>query len=365
MKLKLSRSAAIGALQKIQAIIAPRQALPVLHNVLLETDDSALKMTGTDLEVTVSARVEADVIRSGATTVPARHLMSILRALPAEELQMDVDSKYNTTIRSGSAYFRIIGIPKDDFPPPPELQEEKKFSLEQAAFRRILSLTAYAASAQDDGRAVLNGVLLSFRSDKLTVVATDGRRMALYEMEMEIPRTAETELVVPIKTINELLKTLGDEGDLIIRAGKNQVAFEYSDTRVQSKLLEGTYPNYRQVIPAASDKRVVLERELFLDALRRASIVTSTEAPSVKLQFARNRLEVSAENREIGEARETLAVKYSGEEMAVAFNPSFLIEPLSALESDEVFLELTDELSPGVIKTSEPFLYVLMPVRLT
>ncbi|HIE09996.1 MAG TPA: DNA polymerase III subunit beta [Kiritimatiellae bacterium] len=364
MKLKVARGPAVNALQKIQAIISPRTTLPILNNVLLETADGSLKITATDLDVTVTARVQAEVVRAGATTVPAKHIISILRALPAEELQLEVDTKNNTTIRSGSSYFRIIGIPKDDFPPPPEIAEEKSYTLEQGNFRRLLELTSYAAASSDEGRAVLTGVLLSFKGDKLTVVATDGRRLALREAEMEIPRGSEAEMVVPIKTIQELQKTLGDEGDILIRAGRNQVAFEFGDTLVLSKLLEGTYPNYRQVIPAASDKRVVLEREMFLDALRRAAIVASGQAPSVKLDFARNRLEISAENRDIGEARESMAAKYSGEDVSIAFNPLFLIEPLSALDTDEVILELTDELSPGVIKTTEAFLYVLMPVRL-
>jgi len=364
MKLKVARGPAVNALQKIQAIISPRTTLPILNNVLLETADGSLKITATDLDVTVTARVQAEVVRDGATTVPAKHIISILRALPAEELQLEVDTKNNTTIRSGSSYFRIIGIPKDDFPPPPEIAEEKSYTLEQGNFRRLLELTSYAAASSDEGRAVLTGVLLSFKGDKLTVVATDGRRLALREAEMEIPRGSEAEMVVPIKTIQELQKTLGDEGDILIRAGRNQVAFEFGDTLVLSKLLEGTYPNYRQVIPAASDKRVVLEREMFLDALRRAAIVASGQAPSVKLDFARNRLEISAENRDIGEARESMAAKYGGEDVSIAFNPLFLIEPLSALDTDEVILELTDELSPGVIKTTEAFLYVLMPVRL-
>lgn len=364
MKLKVARGSALEALQKILAIISPRQTLPVLNNVLLETSDGMLKMTGTDLEVTVTAQVEAEVVRGGATTLPARHLSSILRSLPAEELQLDVDSKSNAAIRSGSAYFRIIGIPREDFPPAPEIAGEKQFTLEQEVFRRMLDLTAYAAQGQDDGRAILNGVLLSFKSDKLTAVATDGRRLALYESELEIPRGSEIDMVVPIKTIQELVKTLGEEGEIKIRAGANQAAFEFSQTLVQSKLLEGTYPNYRQVIPSASDKRAVLERELFLDALRRASIVVSEQAPSVKLAFTKNRLEISAENKDIGEARESMAAKYTGEDLAIAFNPEYLIQPLAALDSDEVILEFSDELSPGVLKTSEPFLYVLMPVRL-
>ncbi|RKX32399.1 MAG: DNA polymerase III subunit beta [Verrucomicrobia bacterium] len=364
MKLKLARGPAVTALQKIQAIISPRTTLPVLNNVLLETADGSLKITATDLDVTVTARVEADVVRAGATTVPAKHIINILRALPGEELQLEVDTKNNATIRSGSSYFRIIGIPKDDFPPAPDIEEKKSFTLEQSTFRRLLELTSYAAAPSEEGRAILMGVLLSFKGEKLTVVATDGRRLALHETEMEIPRGSEVDMVVPIKTVQELQKTLGEEGDMVIRAGQNQVAFEFGDTLVVSKLLEGTYPNYRQVIPAASDKRVVLEREMFLDALRRAAIVASSQAPSVKLDFARNRLEISAENRDIGEARESMAVKYGGEDVTIAFNPQFLIEPLSALDTDEVILELTDELSPGVIKTTEAFLYVLMPVRL-
>jgi DNA polymerase-3 subunit beta len=173
------------------------------------------------------------------------------------------------------------------------------------------------------------------------------------------------DLVVPSKTINELIRTMGDTGTVKLTATDKQVAFDFGEMLVISRLLEGTYPNFRQVIPASSDQRVPVERESLLAAVRRASLVTTDQSRSVRLTFQKNKLEVTTESADVGEARETLPIKYSAKEISVAFNPEFLMDPLRTLESDEIFMEISDELSPGVIKADVPFLYVLMPMRIS
>jgi DNA polymerase-3 subunit beta len=230
--------------------------------------------------------------------------------------------------------------------------------------RDALKKTSYAIST-DETRYVLNGILFSFKENKLTLVATDGRRLALVDLEIEFPRSQEVDIIVPTKAVTELGRLLGDEGDVRLSVGENQVAFQINDTLLASKLIEGNYPNYRQVIPGEAKERVTLERELFLNAVHRVSLLSSEKSNSVKLVFTKNNIEIAANTPDVGEAREALAVAYKGREFSIAFNPEFLQAPLRALTNDEVYLDLIDEMSPGVIKIQSPFLYVLMPMRIS
>ena len=212
---------------------------------------------------------------------------------------------------------------------------------------------------------MLNGILFSFKENKLTLVATDGRRLALVDLEVEFPRSQEVEIIVPTKAVTELCRLLGDEGDVRLSVGENQVAFQLGETLLASKLIEGNYPNYRQVIPGEAKERIALERELFLNAVHRVSLLSSEKSNSVKLVFSKNNIEIAANTPDVGEARESLAVAYKGREFSIAFNPEFLMAPLRALPNDEIYLDLIDEMSPGVIKIQSPFLYVLMPMRIS
>ena len=233
----------------------------------------------------------------------------------------------------------------------------------------MLKKTSFAVST-DESRYVLNGIFISLKEGKMTLVATDGRRLALVDEEVDISEKSSGEFIVPAKAVNELNRLLQDKGDVEIKFGENQASFSLKDDKgfsvlLVTKLIEGNYPNYRQVIPGEAKERIPLVREEFLQALRRAEIMTSEKANSVKLTFGKNNLAITANSPEVGEARETLAVNYKGKEMAIAFNPRYLIDALSALSEDEVFFELIDELSPGVLKINGPFLYVVMPMRLS
>src|SRR5258708_14508032 len=205
---------------------------------------------------------------------------------------------------------------------------------------------------------------MGFKVDKLTVVATDGRRLALIEHDMEVPKGSESELILPSKAVGELGRLLADKGDVKLSIGENQIVFELDGTTLASKLIEGTYPNFRQVIPTETKERITLERELLLSALHRASILASEKTQSVKLNFAKNTLTITATTPEVGEAKETLSINYKRKEITIAFNPHYILDPLRNLDTDEVFVGYSDELSPGVIKVNAPFLYVLMPMRL-
>jgi DNA polymerase-3 subunit beta len=212
---------------------------------------------------------------------------------------------------------------------------------------------------------VLNGILCSFKENKLTLVATDGRRLALVDLELEFPRSQEVDIIVPTKAVVELQRLLRDEGDVKLSIGENQIAFELNGTLLVSKLIEGNYPNYRQVIPAEAKERITLERETFLNAVRRVALLASEKSNSVKLIFSKSNIDIAATTPDVGEAKESLPVMYKGRDFSIAFNPEFLMAPLRNLPNDEIYFDLIDEMSPGIIKIPGPFLYVLMPMRLS
>ncbi|MFA6563658.1 MAG: DNA polymerase III subunit beta [Verrucomicrobiia bacterium] len=389
MKITVSKDQMLEALQQVQTVVSTRTTLPILSNVLLRATGDTLELTTTDLDVGIQRKISADIAKPGATSLPARRLFGIFRELPAGEAEIEVDDKNTASIRCGSSFFKIMGLPAEEFPPLPKFDGGKHFKIAQSSLRDMFRKTSYAIS-NDETRYVLNGAFMQFKADKLTMVATDGRRLALAEQDLEFPKANEVEGILPTKAVNELMHLLGDKGEVHTIVTENQMAFEMqvavasittgaqsekgkeekpkSDSpnlMIVSKLIEGNYPNYRQVIPSECKERVTLERESLLTALRRASLLCTEKSNSVKLQFAKNNLTVIAKSPDVGEARETVTINYKGKEIAVAFNPEYMMDPLRNLDSDEVHLELIDELSPGVIKVNAPFLYVLMPMRMS
>jgi DNA polymerase-3 subunit beta len=369
MNLTISKDQILVGLQAVQNVVGSRTTLPILSNVLLRAEDGHVEFTATDLDVSVSCKVEAKVTKPGATTIPVKKLFGIVRELGGTEIDIEVDEKNICTIRCGSSFFKIHGLNADEFPPLPKFKDDKKVSLSQETVKAMMKKTSFAVST-DESRYVLNGIFISLKDHKMTMVATDGRRLALVDEEVDISEKSAGEFIVPAKAVTELNRLLQDKGDVEIKFGENQASFALKDDKgfsvlVISKLIEGNYPNYRQVIPGEAKERVPLNREEFVQALRRAEIMTSEKANSVKLAFGKNTLAITANSPEVGEARETMAVNYKGTEMAIAFNPRYLIDALNALSEDEVFFELIDELSPGVLKINGPFLYVVMPMRLS
>lgn len=362
MKLALKKDKFLQGLQTVQNVISARTTLPVLNNFLLKTQDGSVSLATTDLDTGIRAEVEATVEKPGSITLPARKMVNIIRELPAEEFTLEVDSKMSATVRAGNVTYRIMGLPEDDFPPFPSAEGSHTFRIAQKSFKDMLKKTSYAMST-DESRYVLNGALLSFRDNKLTVVATDGRRLALIEEELEFPKASEQDVILPTKAVSELLRILGDEGELTIGIAENQAVFTVGTTLLVSKLIEGNYPNYKQVIPAETKERITVEREVFHSAIRRIALVASEKSNSVKLAFTKNNLEITANTPDVGEGKESLPVNYKGKEFAIAFNPDYVTDPLKALDSDEIHLDFTDELSPGVIRYNKPFLYVIMPMR--
>ena len=369
MNLTISKEQIINGLQAVQGVVSTRTTLPILSNVLLRAENGRLEFTATDLDVTIASAVDASVKKPGASTVPVKRLFGIVRELNNAEIDLAVDDKNICSIQSGASFYKINGLSAEEFPPLPQFKEEKKVVLPQETLKGMMKKTSFAVST-DESRYVLNGILITLKDHKMTMVATDGRRLALVDEEVDVGEESHGEFIVPAKAVNELNRLLQDKGEVEMRYTENQASFTLKDEKgssllIVTKLIEGNYPNYRQVIPAETKERVALVREEFLHALRRAEIMTSEKSNSVKLNFDKNRLEITANSPEVGEAKESLAVNYKGREMAIAFNPKYMIDPLNALSNDEVFLELIDELSPGVLKINGPFLYVVMPMRLS
>jgi DNA polymerase-3 subunit beta len=369
MNLTITKEQILVGLQAVQNVVGSRTTLPILSNVQLRAEGGHVEFTATDLDVTVVCKVEAKVKKPGATTIPVKKLFGIVRELGGTEIDVEVDEKNICSIHSGSSFYKIHGLNADEFPPLPKFKDDKKVLLQQETVKAMMRKTSFAVST-DESRYVLNGILISLKDHKMTMVATDGRRLALVDEEVEIAEKSSGEFIVPAKAVTELNRLLQEKGDLEIKFGENQASFALKDDKgfsvlVITKLIEGNYPNYRQVIPGEAKERVPLGREEFVQALRRAEIMTSEKANSVRLTFGKNNLAITANSPEVGEARETLAVNYKGKEMAIAFNPRYLIDALNALTEDEVFFELIDELSPGVLKINGPFLYVVMPMRLS
>ena len=369
MNLTIAKDQLIHGLQSVQNIVSTRTTLPILSNVLLRAANNKLEFTATDLDVSISCSVEAKVKKPGATTVPVKRFFGVVRELASPEIELEVDEKHACNIRAGASFYKIHGLSADEFPPIQKLKEDKKIVLPQEKLKGMLRKTSFAIST-DESRYVLNGIFISLKEHKMTMVATDGRRLALVDEELDIPENSQGEFIIPTKAVNELNRLLGDKGDVELKLSDNQVSLTLNDDKgfsilLLSKLVEGNYPNYRQVIPSETKERIALPREELLAAVRRAQIMTSDKANSVKMAVSLNNLAITANSPEVGEARESMAINYKGKEMAIAFNPAYLVDPLAALTEDEVFLELIDELSPGVLKINGPFLYVVMPMRLS
>lgn len=369
MNLTIAKDQLISGLQAVQNIVGSRTTLPILSNVLLKAEGDCLELTATDLDVSVSCSVEAKVKKSGSTTIPVKKFFGIARELSSQDLELSTDEKNVTSLSAGSSFYKIRGLAAEEFPPIPSIGDDRMVSLPQEKIRGMMKKTSFATSS-DESRYVLNGIFVSIKDNKLTMVATDGRRLALVDEEVDIPDAAVGEYIIPSKAINELNRLLTDAGDVELRLGDNQASMillseKGPKVNITTKLIEGNYPNYRQVIPSEVKERVTLGREELLHALKRAEIMTSDKANSVKMAFTTNNLSITANSPDVGEARESIAINYKGPDITVAFNPGYMIEPLNALTDDEIFFELIDELSPGVMKINGPFLYVVMPMRLS
>lgn len=374
MKFKINRDHFTNGLAQVLNVVGSKATMPILSNVLIEAEKDHITLTTTNLDLGIRCKIKAEVKEGGAVTLPVKRLATIVRELPNVDVTLDASPNHQVKLASGGSNFRIMGIGKEEFPPLPEFGDEKSFTLEQAELTAMLKSVSYAQST-DETRYILNGVYFNFRDGKLSLVATDGRRLALVSKELEVPATSAGAIILPAKTVSELARMLDKGEKLKISFNDRRAAFQINTDKdssglidsiyLYSKVVEGNYPNYQQVIPKETHQRIKLERELFLQCIHRAALVCSEKSNSVKLKLTSNLLEITAQSPDFGEAHESMAIGYSGPDLQVAFNPAFVMDPLKALTKDEVFFELKDEVSPGVFKTLESFICVIMPVRLS
>ena len=364
MKFSILKSNFIEGLKSVQNIVAGKGTLPILQNVLLEANGTELKMTTTDIDISMRITCECEVAESGSTTLPVKFLFNSVAKLSDGSICVEVDSNENAVISAGSAKFRLVGMPESEFPRLPKEDDAYVYTISQDTLREMLRKTAYAAS-HDDTRRTLKGVLMSFRDSKITMVATDGRRLALVEKELEFSKSAERDIVLPAKTVQELQRALAGEEDASMMVQKSQVCFKLGNLFIYSKLIDDVYPDYRKVIPTGYPEQISVDRQLLIDALDRASVMTMDEAHSTKLTFSRGKLKVSSAATNIGEASDEVPIKYAGNDMEIMFNPAYVMEPLKAIDDDEVTIHIKNGNSPAIINCSVPFIYVLMPLRVS
>ena len=374
MKFKINRDHFANGLSQVLNVVGSKATMPILSNVLIEAEKDQIFLTTTNLDLGIRCQIKADVKETGSVTLPVKRLAGIVRELPNVDVSVDGSANHQVKLTSGGSNFKIMGIGKEDFPPLPEFGDEKSYTLEQSELTEMLKSVAYAQS-NDETRYILNGVYFSFGEGKLTLVATDGRRLAHISKVMEVPADSAGAIILPARTVSELLRLLDKGEKLKINFNERRAAFQIASDNddsglvdniyLYSKVVEGNYPNYQQVIPKETHQRIKLERELLLQCVHRAALVCSEKANSVKMKLTNNLLEITAQSPDFGEAHESMAIDYTGPDLQVAFNPQFVIDPLRALKKDEVFLEVKDDVSPGVIKTLESFICVVMPVRLS
>ncbi|MCX7847161.1 MAG: DNA polymerase III subunit beta [bacterium] len=362
MKFQCATAALRDAVQLIAPVCPVRTTLAVLSNVHVVAENGNIQLTGTDLDVAVKTSVVADVAKGGATTIPVRLLLDVLRRLNAETIQVSVDENNVATLRAGDkTQCSLRGMAAMDFPKFPQFEGSDKVELAAKDLSEMLRSTSYAVS-RDETRYVLNGVCFSF-GERFDVVATDGRRLAKYTTTA-IKREEPRQLIVPTKSINMLQQMLAADGTVTLRYTTNQLEITTPRATMVTRLIDGHYPNYMQVIPKTCQVAVELSRKAFLDAIGLATVVTEkTKQAVVRLAFERNKLTVTAQTADIGEVNEVLDVKYAAEPMEIAFNPTFLTDVCQNVEADELVMELTNATSPAVVRAGEHFLCVIMPMR--
>jgi DNA polymerase-3 subunit beta len=372
MKFSIEKSTFASGLQQVLSVVEQRAIMPILGNVLLECGGGKISLTAVNLDISIHCSAKADVELDGKITLPAKKLGAVVRSLPGNEVRVESENM-RVKISSERSNFQMMGLPADDFPVANDPNQSNKITLKQSEMLRMLKSVSFAQSS-DDNRYILNGVYFCFEPGKLTFAATDGRRLSLNSKIMENVETAQNGVIVPSKTVREVERLLGQGDDVSFAFDDKQVEFSIAvkkdnrdglvdDIKIISKIIEGSYPNFRQIVPQTTESRIRVDRQLLLECIQRVAIVASEQRNLVRLKFGSNFLEVSAESQEYGSANERIAIAYDGNPAEIAFNHIFLCDPLKVLPQDEVFFEFKDELSAGVFKTLDHFLYVVMPLR--
>jgi DNA polymerase-3 subunit beta len=375
MKFKINRDHFTNGLQQVSNVVSLRPTMPILSNVLIEATGDQISLTTTNLDLGIRCTIKADVETEGTLTLPVRKLASIVRDLPSMEVLVEALDAEHAKISAGSSKFRMTAIGVSEFPPLPVFENDSEFILVQANLQNMLKSISYAQSS-DETRHMLNGVFFNFDQGMLSVVATDGKRLALNSEELEIPDGQAGNFILPMKTVSELERLLGKGENVKILFNDRQVAFDIEvDENSQeqglsqtihlvSKAVEGKFPNYKIVIPEDADQTVSIDRETLRENIARAALVVTDKSQSITMTFSENQIVIKGQSAEFGESEEKMEIEYGGPETKLTFNPEYLIHPLKVLEDDEVIFEFKNDLSPGVFKNSGHFSCVVMPLRL-
>lgn len=363
MKFKVEKNHLINAIQAVQNVITSKSALPILSSILIETQNNVLRLTATDLDIGITCAIPVDIQEPGAITIPAKRFSDIVKEFPLDLISVTTKKNNQVIIDSDMCQFKIMGLAKEEFPKLPEFKDKKAIKIDQGVLKQMLSLTAFAVS-MDETRYVLNGILFKINKGSLSLVATDGKRLAITERKLAaVEPDVEVSIIIPIKTIQELNRNLKDAGELSLVLSSNQALFDLGSVAVVSRLIEGEFPDYKQVVPAASDNKMKVERGQFLLAIKRAALLATLDYQAVKLEVFKNKLVISKSTPDVGEFHEELAVEYQGKELVIGFNPVYLMDVLKNLNEETISLELTDGEKPGVIRISG-YVYIVLPMRL-
>ncbi len=373
MKLKIERSVLLKSLGHIQSVVEKRNTIPILSNVLLESDGGALNLAATDLDLAISERVVAECSESGGITAPAHTLYDIVRKLPdgsQVELSYDPDSD-RLTISAGRSRFTLSCLPKEDFPVMTEGDLPHSFQVPSANLKRLIDKTRFAVSTEET-RYYLNGIYLHVISDDggakvLRGVATDGHRLARFDMAQ--PEGLDDDMpgvIVPRKAVGELRKMIDEfEGDIEISLSETKIRLTFADVVLTSKLIDGTFPDYSRVIPEGNDKVMEVDSKKFAEAVDRVSTISTEKTRSIKLSLNEGNLRLSVNSPDQGTAKEGIEASYSADDMEIGFNSRYLLDILSQIEGDVTQVILADSTAPTILKdlTDDGALYVLMPMR--
>jgi DNA polymerase III subunit beta len=363
MEIQVAREPLLRALQLLQNIVEPRQTLPILANVLIEATDDGLHVAATDLEVGARVAVPASVSRPGGVTLAARKFLELVRELPSEPITLSLQPNGWVQLVCGAAAFRLVGLPADEYPPLDMGSAEGWLSVDGARLRAMVTQTSFAMS-QDESRPFLNGLYLVIKGKELRLVATDGHRLALARSPVE--SDAELAGIVPRKAVQEMARVLGGGDGAALAVRENQFFLRTPGFVLASKLVEGQFPNYEQVLPRAHPRRLVVAREPLVAALRRVSVVADDRTRPIRLTAGPGRLQLSAQSQELGEAEESLPAEFVGEELTIGFNARYILDAILPMEDERVVVDLKDPLSPGVFRggADDANLCVIMPMRL-
>ena len=366
MKFTIARERLHEGLSAVAATVPTKTTLPVLANVLLEATDDGVRLSGTDLDIAVSTVIPAEVDAGGAVTIPAKKLVEIVRELPNAAIQVTGAGEQRIQLECGRSKFKLLGIPKEEFPNFPPVGFEDGWTVTSSDLQKLINHVSFAASTEES-RPILNGVLWELEGNQMRMVATNGHRLA--KMEMAASGKASAELIVPPKALEQVRRLFGPSDEIEIARSDNHLGFRSGSTVVFTRLIEGPYPNYDQVIPRDNDKACTVEKDAMAAALRRVGVVASDQTHRVRLAFSGSALKFSVSTPDLGEAQDEIAVTYDGDALEIGFNANYLLEILKNMPTDEVRLTFK---APERAATIEPvgwddpaqYLCLVMPLRL-